>query len=123
MDVKSFVHAVLTQDEGRLRTFFADNATIRWHCTNECFSVDDYIRANCDYPGDWDGEIERMEEMGDTIILVTRIFPVDKSFSVHAVSFLKIQEKLIVELDEYWADNGDIPDWRKAMSLGRPIGK
>ncbi|MGT2950562.1 hypothetical protein BU202_03670 [Streptococcus cuniculi] len=121
MEIPSFVDAVLKQDEGKLRTFFAENAVIRWHCTNECFSVDEYLRANCDYPGDWDGEIERIEEAGDTTIVVLRVFPVDKSFSVHAVSFIKTQEDLIVALDEYWADDGDIPDWRKAMRLGKPI--
>ena len=26
------------------------------------------IRANCEYPGEWDGEIERIENAGDVVI-------------------------------------------------------
>ncbi|EIK81944.1 hypothetical protein CGSMWGv1400E_01445 [Gardnerella vaginalis 1400E] len=38
-------------------------AVIRWHCTNEKFSAQEYIDVNCNYPGDWDGAIERIEEI------------------------------------------------------------
>ncbi|MER0123152.1 nuclear transport factor 2 family protein [Streptococcus sp. ZJ93] len=121
MDISSFVTAVVAQNEEKLRSYFAEDAVVRWPCTNECFSVAEYLRANCDYPGDWDGEIEHIEEVGDTIIIVTRVFPVDKSFSVHAVSFMKTQDDVIVELDEYWADDGEVPDWRKQLNLGKSI--
>ena len=34
----------------RNSAYFCEDARIRWHCTNEEFTVGEYIRANCDYP-------------------------------------------------------------------------
>ncbi len=121
MDLHCFWNDILSQNRKRLSSFFWDNAVIRWHCTNEQFSVAEYIRANCEYPGDWNGEIERIEESGNTIILVGRVSPKDKASSFHVVSFIRLQEDRIIEMDEYWADDGVAPAWRREMKIGRPI--
>ena len=94
---------------------------IRWHCTNERFTVAEYVRADCEYPGDWAREIERVEISGDTVILAGRVYPADKSASFHVTSFLKIRDGRIGEMDEYWADDGEPPAWRREMKIGRPI--
>ena len=47
---------------------------MNWHCTNEHFTVDEFIQANCEYPGQWDGKIERIENVGDTVITVVRVY-------------------------------------------------
>lgn len=65
MDIKAFWNAVLKQDAEKLKTFFKDTAYVNWHCTNEHFTVTEYISANCEYPGDWGGTIERIEKMGN----------------------------------------------------------
>lgn len=39
----------------------------------------------------------------------------------HVVSFIKMKDDKITSLDEYWADDGDSPEWRKSMHIGRPI--
>ena len=57
----------IKQNKIQLRTFFHKDAYIRWHCTNEHFTVDEFIQANCDYPGQWDGHIERIEYFHDFI--------------------------------------------------------
>ena len=121
MDVCQFLRAVLSQDRAALRGYFADDAYINWHCTNERFTVEEYIKANCDYPGDWDGEVERIEQAGDLLITVTRVFPRDKSSSFHVVSFIRINDEKIQAMDEYWADDGDAPLWRQEMNIGEPI--
>ena len=121
MDVCQFLSAVLSQDRAALRGYFADDAYINWHCTNERFTVEEYIKANCDYPGDWDGEVERIEQAGDLLITVTRVFPRDKSSSFHVVSFIRINDEKIQAMDEYWADDGDAPLWRQEMNIGEPI--
>lgn len=121
MDIHSFWRDVLSKKRKALPDFFCDDAVIRWHCSNEQFTVSEYIRANCDYPGKWDGEIERIEEIGNTIILAGHVFPTDKSASFHVVSFISLRNGKISELDEYWADDGDAPAWRKEMKLGKPI--
>lgn len=32
-----------------------------------------------------------------------------------------LSEDKIVSVDEYWADDGDAPQWRKDKKIGRPI--
>ena len=121
MDIHSFWTSVLAQDEDGLREFFAPDAEINWHCTNERFTADEFIRANCDYPGDWDGEIERIETFGDLVITAVRVFPRDRSASFHAVSFIRLRGEKIISLDEYWADDAPAPEWRRKMNIGKPI--
>ena len=62
LKVEEFWNAVILQNREKLPSFFTDDAVIRWHCTNEQFSVLEYVRVNCDYPGKWKGEIERIEK-------------------------------------------------------------
>ncbi|NLL30091.1 MAG: hypothetical protein GX258_03425 [Clostridiales bacterium] len=58
--IKEFWKVVVSQDKDELRKYFCEDAIIRWHCTNESFNVDEYIIANCEYPGTWKGEVEPM---------------------------------------------------------------
>ena len=71
-DVYSLWEDVLSQNKDALPRYFCDEAVIRWHCTNECFSIAEYVRANCEYPGNWKGEIERIERVADQIITVVQ---------------------------------------------------
>jgi hypothetical protein len=41
--------------------------------------------------------------------------------SFHVTSFIEIIEGKIKTLDEYWGDDGPIPQWRKDMHIGKPI--
>ena len=121
MNITDFWEAVLTQNRARLGRFFHKDAVINWHCTNERFTVAEYIQANCDYPGDWTGEIERTEVFGGTVITAVRVFPKDQSAFYHVVSFLALENDLIRSMDEYWADDCDAPLWRQKLKIGRPI--
>ena len=121
MDIKSFWRDVISQNRAALPSYFNEKAVIRWHCSNEQFTVAEYIEANCEYPNEWDGEIERIEETGDIVVLAGRVFPTDNTASYHVVSFIKLENDLIIEMDEYWADDGEAPAWRKEMKIGRPI--
>lgn len=121
MDIKSFWNDVISQNRNALASYFCDDAIIRWHCSNEQFTVAEYIKANCDYPGDWTGEIERIEKMDSMIVLAGRVFPRDKEASYHVVSFIKLANGLIYEMDEYWSDDGEAPAWRKEMNIGKAI--
>ena len=121
MDLKAFWQNILSQNREQLLSYFSEDAVIRWHCSNEQFTVAEYVRVNCDYPNDWTGEIERVEESGNTVILAGRVYPLDTSMSFHVVSFLRIENGKIVEMDEYWADDGEAPDWRREMKIGKPI--
>ena len=121
MNIDSFWKDILEQNRDLLTSYFYPDAVIRWHCTNELFSVSEFIRANCDYPGDWDGTIERVEENGNHVVTVVNVSPKDHSASFHVVSFLELKDDKVLTLDEYWADDGDAPAWRKNMGIGKPI--
>lgn len=121
MDIHQFWNAVLRQDREAVRAYFREDAYINWHCTNEHFTLEEYLRANCDYPGEWDGEVERVETVGNTIITVAHVFPTDHSASFHVVTFLTVEAGKIRAMDEYWADDGDAPQWRREMGIGTPV--
>jgi hypothetical protein len=117
--IANYWHSVTAQDANALRGCFHPNARIRWHNTNEQFTAAEFIRANCEYPGHWHGEMERIERSGETVITVTHIWSDDLSF--HAVSFFEMADHLIQQLDEYWSDDGPAPRWRQDMNIGKPI--
>jgi len=60
MDVKAFWNAILRQDADEIREYFNPDAWVNWHNTNEHFTVEEFIRANCEYPGEWDGKVEQI---------------------------------------------------------------
>lgn len=123
MDWKKFIlqywESIAKQDEQKLRGFFCKDASIRWHNTNEQFSVEEFLRANCDYPGSWNGTVERIEQIGDLIITVTRVWTEGMSF--HVTSFIRMTGANIQNIDEYWGDDGCAPQWRMEKHIGKPI--
>lgn len=121
--IAAFWDAVARQDRAALRLFFHPEAVVCWHNTNEQFTAEEYIRANCEYPGDWRGAVERVEEAGETAVSVARVWLADGSASFHAVSFFSFTGDRIARLDEYWGDDGEAPAWRKELQLGQPITK
>lgn len=123
MDIRAYWKAVLEQDASAIRAYFREEACIHWHNTNEKFTVEEFIRANCEYPGEWEGEIQRLEQTGDLVIAIVCVWAKDSSVSFHVVSFLKIQENKICALDEYWGEDGEAPQWRKEKRIGEPIVK
>lgn len=119
--ITKYWHDVAEQNRDYLRDYFLPQAEIRWHDSNELFTLDEYIIANCEYPSNWQGEVERIEVMGDTVITVTRVWAKDNSIKVHAVSFFKFENDKILALDEYWGECGDIPQWRLDKKIGKKI--
>ena len=119
MDIYKFWKDVLEQNADAIKDYFDENAYINWHCTNEHFSVNEFIIANCEYPGDWDGEVERIEKINDLFITVTHVYSKDKALSFHVTSFIKVINDKIAAVDEYWADDGEVPGWRKQLGIGK----
>lgn len=121
MDIYKFWKDVLAQNTDVIKDYFDENAYINWHCTNERFNVNEFIIANCEYPGDWDGEVERIEKINDLFITVTHVYSKDKTLSFHVTSFIQVMNGKIVAIDEYWADDGVAPKWRLDKHIGKAI--
>ena len=118
-DVGRFIQAIASQNANELRGYFTKHAVIRWHDSNEQFGVEEYIRANCEYPGKWIGELQRVEKSNDTIIIVTKISSGESTHFITA--FARLAGGKIIRLDEYYSDLSEAPKWRLDMNIGKPI--
>ena len=121
MDIKTFWDAVLRQDADAIREYFHPTGFVNWHNTNEHFTVEEFIRANCEYPGEWDGEVEQVITTDTHIITATHVFSKDGSISCHATSFIRVVDGKIASVDEYWGDDGPAPKWRRDKHIGTKI--
>lgn len=121
MNLHNYWRAALNQEPDLMREFFHEDAYVNWHNTNEHFTVEEFIRANCEYPGEWDGEIERTEQIGELYITVTHVFSPGVDLSFHVTSFIKLKDNKIISIDEYWGDDGTSPQWRLDKHIGTPI--
>ena len=121
MNIELFWNDVINKNKEKLASYFYDSARILWPCTNEEFTLEEYLKANCDYPGEWIGTIEQLEERDNEIILVGSVVSKDNTISCHVVSFIYLKNDKIIKLIEYWADDGEAPNWRKDMHIGKSI--
>lgn len=119
--LRAFWNDVTQQNDFALRGYFTQGAYVRWNNTNEQFTVSEFVIVNCEYPGDWRGEIERIETIGDLSITVTRVWLSDDGVSFHVTSFFEFEGDQIKVLNEYWGDDGVAPTWRLEKHIGRPI--
>ncbi|AIZ35962.1 hypothetical protein [Parvimonas micra] len=120
-NIYKFYNAVLSQNALEIKKFFNEDAYIDWHNTNERFTVDEFIKVNCTYPGKWSGEVERVEQIGNLLIAVAKVINVFDKSSFYVNSFILLENDKIVKLDEYWGDNGEIPQWRMIKNIGVKI--
>lgn len=121
MNIQQYWADVLHQDAEAIRTYFHPEARIHWNNTNECFTVEEFIRANCEYPNCWDGEIEQLLSAGDTVVTAIHVFTRDRKQFFHVTSFIRIIQDHIMSIEEYWGEDGDVPQWRRDMGIGSPI--
>lgn len=120
-NICEFYSAVLNQNACEIKKFFNEDAYIDWHNTNERFTVDEFIEVNCTYPDKWGGEVERVEQIGNLIIAVSKVINVFDKSSFYVNSFILLENGKISKLDEYWGDNGKIPQWRIIKNIGVKI--
>jgi len=121
MNIQAFWDAILRQDADEIREYFHSDAWVNWHNTNEHFTVEEFIRANCEYPGEWDGEVEKVITTDTHIITATHVYSKDRSISFHATSFIRVVDGKIASVDEYWGDDGTAPQWRQDKHIGTKI--
>lgn len=121
MNIRNYWKYSLEQNAEEMKKYFRDNAYINWHNTNEHFTVTEFIQANCEYPGKWNGEVERIELIDNLIITVVHVYSLEKRLSFHVTSFIKTENDLIISIDEYWGDDGIAPQWRLDKKIGVSI--
>lgn len=121
MNIEKYWESTLKQRAEEMRKFFHPKAKVRFHNTNEEFTVDEFIEINCEYPGSWDGMIERIEKIGKIQIIVLQVFDREQNLFFHVTSFMEIEEDKIISIDEYWGEDGCPPQWRLDKKIGKRI--
>lgn len=121
MNIREFWDAVLRQDADAIRKYFHSDAWVNWHNTNEHFTLEEFIRANCEYPGDWNGRVEKVITTATHMITATHVFTKDGKLSFHVASFIRITDGKITSIDEYWGNDGAPPQWRQDKHIGSKI--
>lgn len=121
VNIQAYWSAVLRQDADAIRAYFHPTAFVNWHNTNEHFTVEEFIRANCAYPGDWGGKVEQTITTPTHIMTATHVYSKDGTRSFHVASLVRVADGKIASIDEYWGDDGDAPMWRQALHLGTTI--
>lgn len=101
--------------------YFHDDSVINWNNTNERFNINEFVRVNSEYPGDWNIEVERLECIENLVISVVKVTLEKGKLSFHAVSFFEFSGDKIRLLNEYWGDDGEAPQWRIDKKIGQPI--
>ncbi len=116
---RDFLAAVTEQDRDRLRGFFCPETVVHWPNTDEKFDLEDYLTANCEYPGRWRGQFLRAEKTDTGAVVAARIWE-DGGPSFHVVSFFHFDRAgRIAEMTEFWGDDSPPPRWRQELGLGR----
>ena len=121
MDIENYWQACLKQQAKNMKKYFHEDAYVNWPNTNEHFTVDEFIRVNCEYPGKWDGQIEFIVEKDGLVVTAVHVFSRNRKQSFHVTSFIEIKDDKIVSINEYWGDDGTAPQWRIDMHIGIPI--
>lgn len=90
-----------------------EDAEVRLPNTREIFiGRDKYINFNKMYPGRWIITLDRIFSKDDIVVSAVMVEAEDRSISFYATSFFTIKDNLIIEIVEYWGDNGEPPKWR-----------
>lgn len=121
-DIENFWKFTLSQNREKMRDFFETNAEIYWYNTNEKFSLEEYLKVNCEYPGNWKGKIEKFEIVDKKIMTIVFVSSLDEKIKCRVISFIQLNEvNKIIKLEEYWSDISLPPQWRIDMKIGKFI--
>ena len=113
-DFDSYWQSVIRQEEDKMTSFIADDAVIIWECTGETFSKEEFVKANCYYPGKWDSERVFLDKICNRYISVHRVWN-EEGCSHHVTSYLEVSGDKLTKLTEFWAEDGECPLWRKEL--------
>ena len=117
---KRYWKCVADQDR-TMEKCFSEDAVIRWQTTDEEFTVADLVEAHCQRPGRRKVVIERMHRVGETLVTVVHLWMEGTSYYV--TSFFQMSRGRIIQLDEYWGENVEAPQWRTEAQIGTRIDR
>lgn len=114
--VSQFWNEMKKANYDSIRQYFQEEATISWPNTKEYFTVEEFIRVNKMYPGEWEIEVCVIEETLDSVFSTVHIKSKSGQTNVYANSQFRFHKGLISLLTEYFSDSADIPSWRRSIN-------
>ena len=115
MDFGQYWKDCIGQDREALRAWFWPDAKVIWPCTDEVFTVEEFLTANCDYPGSWEGALLHVTPTPMGAVTEVRIISADGKYACHVASIFTLYRDRIASLTEYYADDGPPPRWRTEL--------
>ena len=117
-----FLTDIVSKNAEAIKPYFTPDAIICWHDSNEQFTLEEFIKANCEYPSTWTCSVERIEKLERGFAITAQLNHPEDGFYVKYVGFIELNDKCLVQkLDEWFVAIEDVPQWRKDMKIGRPI--
>lgn len=116
--IRALWQATAAQDAAEMERYFSEDAVILWPNSGERFTLVEYLRANCEYPGTWLGEVEQTTLDGS--MAVARVWSASGG-TFRAVSLYQWRGERISRLEEYWGEVAPAPVWRQSMGIGTAI--
>ena len=111
MDFERYWQACVHQERDALEAWFWPDARVIWPCTEEVFTVEEFLLANCAYPGAWTGKLLNVIPTPMGAVTECRITSLDQRYSCHVASIFTLYKGRIASLTEYYADDGPPPSW------------
>ena len=81
--------------------------TVGYVHTGELLDADGFLRANSEYPGVWQVDVEEIVGKGDRAVSRARVFDDGQSFYV--ASFARTAAGRLAAMTEVWTDTGQPP--------------
>lgn len=109
--IKSFWKDLISSNKDGLMNYFTNDAILNIHNVDKEMTAKEYIDINCRHKEKWSGEIVRIVSVSGLSVSVVKIDSLVKNTSYNVVSFMAFTGDKISKIDEYWAENGQMPMW------------
>ena len=111
--VKEFWHLFDERNYSATEKLLHEDFEAYWVCTKERFDREYFIQMNEEYPGRWRTVIERLYPSGEQVITFVHIFSPDSEEQFYVSSIFTVEDGKIIQLEEYYANVDNPPEWRQ----------
>jgi ketosteroid isomerase-like protein len=115
--VLEFWRLMATNDFFTVAGVLSDDFALDWPQSNERIrGADNFAQMNSEYPanGRWNFEVKRLVASASEV--VTHVAVTDGKQSAEAISFFRVKNGKIVQIEEYWPESYQAPSNRAHLT-------
>lgn len=105
--------AIEARNWPQVKGLLHENFYARFPQSGEVFDRELYVSMNEFYPGDW--HVMPLSVMVNEDWVVTEVEVKIDGRVDYGISYMRVQNGLIMEIREYWAEHFDVPQWRAKL--------